>query len=79
MPEAGEIAGYVYASPHRERAAYQWSVDVAAYVSADFHQHATSYLMAGLFECHAKSKFETTASESFGASFGGGIFKSSLD
>jgi protein O-GlcNAc transferase len=32
-----------------------------AYVSADFHQHATSYLMAGMFECHDKSKFEVTA------------------
>ena len=29
--ENGEILGYVYASKHRERAAYQWSVDVAAY------------------------------------------------
>jgi phosphinothricin acetyltransferase len=28
----GGIAGYVYASKHRERAAYQWSVDVSAYV-----------------------------------------------
>lgn len=26
------IAGYVYASPHRERAAYQWSVDVSVYI-----------------------------------------------
>jgi len=32
-----------------------------AYVSADFHQHATSYLMAGMFECHDKSKFDVTA------------------
>jgi len=30
----GEIAGYVYASSHRERAAYQWSVEVTAYVHA---------------------------------------------
>jgi phosphinothricin acetyltransferase len=29
--ENGEIAGYVYASKHRDRAAYQWSVDVTAY------------------------------------------------
>jgi L-amino acid N-acyltransferase YncA len=29
---AGEVWGYVYASPHRTRAAYQWSVDVTAYV-----------------------------------------------
>jgi phosphinothricin acetyltransferase len=28
---AGELLGYVYASKHRERAAYQWSVDVSAY------------------------------------------------
>jgi L-amino acid N-acyltransferase YncA len=30
----GEIRGYAYASRHHERAAYQWSVDVAVYVSA---------------------------------------------
>ena len=31
----GAIDGYVYASPHRERAAYRWAVDVSAYVRAD--------------------------------------------
>lgn len=36
-----------------------------AYFSADFHEHATMYLMAQLFELHDKSKFET-----FGFSFG---------
>ena len=30
---AGEILGYAYASPHRERAAYRWSVDVGIYVN----------------------------------------------
>jgi len=30
----GKIAGYVYASRHRERAAYRWSVDVAVYIAA---------------------------------------------
>jgi len=35
LDEAGEVNGYVYASKHRERAAYQWSVDVTAYVRAD--------------------------------------------
>jgi L-amino acid N-acyltransferase YncA len=30
----GEVAGYVYASRHRERAAYRWAVDVAVYVAA---------------------------------------------
>jgi L-amino acid N-acyltransferase YncA len=31
----GKIAGYACASKHRERAAYQWSVDVSAYVAED--------------------------------------------
>jgi len=30
----GEALGYAYASVHRERAAYRWSVDVAVYVDA---------------------------------------------
>ena len=32
-----------------------------AYVSADFHQHATAMLMAGMFEAHDRTKFETVA------------------
>src|SRR5271169_2011924 len=32
-----------------------------AYLSADFHSHATAYLMAGLFEAHDRSRFETAA------------------
>jgi protein O-GlcNAc transferase len=32
-----------------------------AYVSADFRQHPGSFLMAGMFECHDKSRFEITA------------------
>jgi phosphinothricin acetyltransferase len=31
----GRILGYAYASRHRERPAYQWSVDVSCYVHAD--------------------------------------------
>jgi protein O-GlcNAc transferase len=31
------------------------------YLSAEFHQHAVSYLMAGVFECHDRSKFELSA------------------
>jgi L-amino acid N-acyltransferase YncA len=31
----GCVNGYVYASKHRERAAYQWSVDTTAYVRED--------------------------------------------
>lgn len=29
------VLGYAYASKHRDRAAYQWSVEVSAYVRAD--------------------------------------------
>ncbi|HUI25324.1 MAG TPA: arsinothricin resistance N-acetyltransferase ArsN1 family B [Candidatus Kryptonia bacterium] len=29
---AGDVLGYVYASQHRARAAYQWSVDVTVYI-----------------------------------------------
>ena len=32
---AGELLGYAYASQHRTRAAYQWSVDSSVYVRAD--------------------------------------------
>jgi protein O-GlcNAc transferase len=32
-----------------------------AYLSADFHQHATALLMAGLFEQHDRDRFEITA------------------
>jgi L-amino acid N-acyltransferase YncA len=36
--EDGRLAGYAYASRHRERAAYQWSVDVSVYVHPDFRR-----------------------------------------
>lgn len=32
-----------------------------AYLSADFHEHATAYLMSGLFERHDRGRFETIA------------------
>src|SRR5947199_7804700 len=35
----GAVRGYAYASKHRERAAYVWSVDVAVYV-ASAHRRA---------------------------------------
>ena len=43
----GEILGYVYASAHRARAAYQWSVDVTVYIhrrgTADWHRPGVVY------------------------------------
>ena len=34
----GRVAGYAYASRHRERFHYQWSVDVSVYVHNDFRR-----------------------------------------
>jgi predicted O-linked N-acetylglucosamine transferase (SPINDLY family) len=31
-----------------------------AYLSGDFREHAVAFLTAGMFECHDKSRFETT-------------------
>jgi phosphinothricin acetyltransferase len=35
---SGVVAGYAYASRHRDRAAYDWSVEVSAYVDAEHHR-----------------------------------------
>jgi predicted O-linked N-acetylglucosamine transferase (SPINDLY family) len=32
-----------------------------AYLSFDFHEHATAYLISGLLECHDRERFEVTA------------------
>ena len=36
--ENGAVAGYAYASPHRERAAYRWSADVTVYIHERFRR-----------------------------------------
>ena len=46
----GAVRGYAYASKHRERAAYQWSVDVAVYVGEEHRKKGVgSALYAKLF------------------------------
>ena len=37
----GVVVGYAYASPHRDRWAYQWSVDVCVYVDSSEHRRGT--------------------------------------
>ncbi len=45
----GEIAGYAYASKHRERAAYQWSADLSIYIDERYHrQHIATELYTAL-------------------------------
>lgn len=47
----GRIAGYAYASRHRERAAYQWAVESSVYVHNDFQQkRVATKLYKALFE-----------------------------
>ncbi|WP_460117775.1 arsinothricin resistance N-acetyltransferase ArsN1 family B [Pseudomonas sp. S2_C03] len=36
--QSGEVVGYAYASQHRAREAYRWSVDVTVYVSSQAHR-----------------------------------------
>jgi len=46
-----ELAGYAYATRHRERAAYQWCVESSVYVDNNFQQRgAARALYAALFE-----------------------------
>jgi len=59
----GEVLGYVYASPHRARAAYQWSVDVSVYIHATvrrtgmgralYHALFELLILQGLYQCYA--------------------------
>ncbi|MFL5291268.1 MAG: arsinothricin resistance N-acetyltransferase ArsN1 family B [Myxococcales bacterium] len=48
--EQGKVGGYAYGSRHRERAAYQWSVDVSVYVDGAFRRRGIgSALYKALF------------------------------
>ena len=47
----GEVAGYAYATAHRTRQAYQWSVDTSAYVHPRFQRRGVGRsLYQRLFE-----------------------------
>ncbi len=41
----GEVAGYAYASSHRQRAAYRWSADCSVYVEDTFHRQGVGRLL----------------------------------
>lgn len=56
--EGGRMLGYAYASRHRERAAYQWSVDVSAYVHPDARRRGLARnLYRALFELLARQGY----------------------
>ena len=50
--EGGEVLGYAYGSAHRERAAYQWSVDAGIYIGPKAHRRGVGRaLYEHLFAC----------------------------
>ena len=54
----GEVLGYVYATRHRARAAYQWSVDVSVYIRAGQRRTGVGRsLYTSLFELLALQQF----------------------
>jgi L-amino acid N-acyltransferase YncA len=54
----GRVAGFAYASQHRQRAAYRWAVDVAIYVEAAQQRHGIGRaLYEALFELLAAQGF----------------------
>jgi L-amino acid N-acyltransferase YncA len=75
-----EVLGYVYASPHRARAAYQWSVDVSVYIHpkarrtgmgrALYHALFHLLILQGLYQCFAGIPLPNPASVGLHASLG---------
>jgi phosphinothricin acetyltransferase len=52
------VAGYAYASAHRDRAAYRWSVDVSVYMDPRFHRRGIGTLLyRRLFEILRRQNF----------------------
>lgn len=68
----GEIAGYAYATKHRVRAAYQWSVDTSVYVHPEFRRRGIGQRLyvslfailtaQGFFNAYAGISLPNTAS-----------------
>jgi phosphinothricin acetyltransferase len=56
----GEVVGFAYAGPHRERPSYRWSVEVSVYVEEAHHgAGAGRALYAALFERLRERGFRT--------------------
>ena len=56
----GRVAGYAYATRHRDRLAYQWSIDVSCYVHADHRgQGIGSSLYRALIRILRRQGFQT--------------------
>ena len=54
----GGVRGYAYATAHRTRAAYQWSVDAAVYVDQNYHRRGIGRaLYLALFPILVRQRF----------------------
>lgn len=78
--DGGDVTGYAYASEHRKRPAYAWSVEVSIYVDPSRHRTgAGRQLYEGLFQILRRQQVQSVfagivlpnpASESFHRSVG---------
>lgn len=58
--ENGAVVGYAYAGPHRERAAYAWSVEVSVYMIEAARRHGVARrLYETLFDLLRRQGFRT--------------------
>jgi len=56
----GEILGFAYASPHRERAAYRWAAEVSVYIGSAYHRRGIGRALYGtLFELLTRQGYRT--------------------
>lgn len=76
----GNVAGYAYASPHRERAAYRWTVEVTIYMHERFRGKGMGRALyaelfgrlrgQGLFKAYAGILVPNPSSQAFHESMG---------
>jgi L-amino acid N-acyltransferase YncA len=52
--EEGEVAGYAYATPHRARAGYRWSIDTSVYVTEPGRGIGTVLMRSLLDRCASR-------------------------
>ena len=79
----GALAGYAYASPHRDRDAYQWSVDVSVYLRQGLQRRGfgralyselfTLLVQQGYYTAFAGISLPNAASVGLHESFGFGL------
>ena len=55
----GQVVGFAYGAPHRERAAYRWAADVSVYIAPTHHRQGIGReLYAALFERLRAQRFQ---------------------